>query len=609
MWPKPKTALPTLLFLLLQLAVFAQDTTIDSLRATIGRTTNDNAKLKAYILLTGRLSLISFNETIKVGEEGLLIASRLNDSVSYAELTRYLGMANYFKGDYEKAAAYYFTATGIYERRSMERQLATIINDIAKLYRKTRDLKRALSFYNSALELFTKLKDSSGIQMIMNESGVVYEYQGNYDEAIRHYNAALQIATKLNDEAGKGWCYNFLAGVYGLQSKFEQAEDHNLRALAIRQKLKDTFALAFSYADMGVMYGSWNKYERAVYYLEESIKLAERMQYREMLSNNYAELSRIANVTGDYKKALDYYTWHTQLKDSIFNAQKTRQIEELSTLYETNKKEQQIEVQQLTIKKQTTQIFFILCFVAFAAVIAFLLYNRYRWKQQAKLQSEILKQQELAAQSILEAEEKERTRIAKDLHDGVGQMMSAARMNLSSFYNTAKIEDGDQSRSLVNIIQLVDDSCKEVRAVSHSMMPSALLNKGLSAAVEELTAKISNKELPVSLYSQGFSERLNTTTETILFRVIQECINNSIKHAEASTLHISLIHDNDGVSITIEDNGKGFSKDRQQNEDGMGLSNIKSRIQFLKGTVDIDSSPGNGTLVAIHVPTQQHALK
>jgi two-component system NarL family sensor kinase len=609
MWPKPKTALPTLLFLLLQLAVFSQDTTIDSLRATIGRTTNDNTKLKAHILLTGRLSLISFNETIKVGEEGLLIASRLNDSVSYAELTRYLGMANYFKGDYEKAAAYYFTATGIYERRSMDRQLATVINDIAKLYRKTRDLKRALSFYNSALELFTKLKDSSGIQMIMNESGVVYEYQGNYDEAIRHYNAALQIATKLNDEAGKGWCYNFLAGVYGLQSKFEQAEDHNLRALAIRQKLKDTFALAFSYADMGVMYGSWNKYERAVYYLEESIKLAERMQYREMLSNNYAELSRIANVTGDYKKALDYYTWHTQLKDSIFNAQKTRQIEELSTLYETNKKEQQIEVQQLTIKKQTTQIFFILCFVAFAAVIAFLLYNRYRWKQQAKLQSEILKQQELAAQSILEAEEKERTRIAKDLHDGVGQMMSAARMNLSSFYNTAKIEDGDQSRSLVNIIQLVDDSCKEVRAVSHSMMPSALLNKGLSAAVEELTAKISNKELPVSLYSQGFSERLNTTTETILFRVIQECINNSIKHAEASTLHISLIHDNDGVSITIEDNGKGFSKDRQQNEDGMGLSNIKSRIQFLKGTVDIDSSPGNGTLVAIHVPTQQHALK
>ncbi|MEJ8842674.1 sensor histidine kinase [Lacibacter sp. H375] len=602
MWPKPKTALPTLLFLLLQLAVFAQDTTIDSLRATIGSTTNYNAKLKAYILLTGRLSLISFNETIKVGEEGISLATKLNDSLALAELNHSLGVATYFKGDYEKAAAYYFFAQGIYERRSLWQKQAYIMNDLAKLYRKTRDLKRALSFYNTALELFTKLKDSSGIQMIMNESGVVYEYQGNYEEAIRHYNAALQIATKLKDEGGKGWCYNFLAGVYGLQSKFDQAEDYNLRALAIRQKLKDTFALTLSYADMGVMYGSWGKFERAVYYLEASTKLAERMQYRELLSNNYAELSRIANVTGEYKKALDYYTWYTQLKDSLFNAQKTRQIEELSTLYETNKKEQQIQVQQFTIKKQNTQIFLILGFVAFAAVISYLLYYRYRWKHQVKHQTEILKQQELAAQSILEAEEKERTRIAKDLHDGVGQMMSAARMNLSSFYNSVNIQDGDQSKSLANIIQLVDDSCKEVRAVSHSMMPSALLNKGLPNAVEELASKISNKELQVSFHSEGFNERLNTTTETILFRVIQECINNSIKHAEASTLDISLIHDNDGISVTIEDNGKGFLNDLQQNEDGMGLSNIRSRIQFLKGTVDIDSSPGNGTLIAIHVP-------
>ncbi len=609
MWPKPKTALSTLLFPFLQLAVFAQDTTIDSLRATIGRTTNDNAKLKAYILLTGKLSLISFNETIKVGEEGLLIASLLNDSVSYAELTRYLGMANYFKGDYEKAAGYYFTATDIYERRNMDKQLATVINDIAKLYRKTRDLKRAAAIYERALQLYRNLNDSSGMQMVLNESGVVFEYQGNYEEAIRRYKSSLQLAMLLNDEAGKSWCYSFMAGAYALQSKFDLAEDYNLRSLAIRQKLKDTFALTLSYADMGVMYGSWNKYERAVYYLEESSKLAERMEFRELLSNNYAELSRIANITGDYKKALDYYTWHTQLKDSIFNAQKTRQIEELGTLYETNKKEQQIQVQQLTIKKQTTQIFLILGFVAFAAVISYLLYNRYSWKQQVKLQTEILKQQELAAQSILEAEEKERTRIAKDLHDGIGQMMSAARMNLSSFYNTAKIEDGDQSKSLVNIIQLVDDSCKEVRAVSHSMMPSALLNKGLPDAVEELTGKISSKELQVSFHSEGFSERLNTTTETILFRVIQECINNSIKHAEAGTLDISLIYDNDGISVTIEDNGKGFSNELQQNENGMGLSNIRSRIRFLKGTVDIDSSPGNGTLVAIHVPSQQQAVK
>lgn len=604
MWPKPKSALLTLLLFCCTLIAFAQDTTIDSLRATVRSAVKEETKLKAYVLLTGKLSLISFNETIRIGDEGLQLAAKLKDSLAYAELSRYTGMANYFKGDYEKAAASYFVAAGIYERNRDQKALAYVYNDIAKLYRKTRDLKRAAENYEKALLVFRIMNDSSGIQMVMNESGVVYEYQGNLEEAIRRYQASLKIAEALNDEAGKGWSLSFLAGVYTLQSKFLQAEDYNLQTLGIRRKLKDTFSITLSYADLGVMYSAWSKYERAVYYLEESNKLAEKMQYKELISNNYAELSSIANVTGNYKQALDYYTWHTQLKDSLFNAQKTRQIEELSTLYETNKKEQQIQVQQLTIKKRNNLIFLILGFVLLSAVIAYLFYNRYRWKQQVKLQTEIMLQQQLAAKSVLEAEEKERSRIAKDLHDGVGQMMSAARMNLSSYYNSAAVADQEQNQSLRNIIQLVDESCKEVRAVSHSMMPAALLSKGLPDAVAELTSKVSSDALKMNFYSEGFSERFDSNTETILYRIIQECVNNTIKHAEAAELDISLINDEDGISVTIEDNGRGFTYDPQQENEGIGLSNIRSRIQFLKGTVDFDSAPGKGTLVAIHVPHQ-----
>jgi two-component system NarL family sensor kinase len=602
MWLKPSTALFTLLSICSTLFVKAQDTTIDSLRATVQSSVKDETKLKAYVLLTGKLSLISFNETIKIGDQGLQLAAKLNDSIAYAELSRYVGVSNYFKGDYEKAASYYYNAAGIYERRGSQQPLAYVYNDIAKLYRKTRDLKRAADNYEKALALFSNMRDSSGIQMILNESGVVYEYQGNHPEAIKRYQASLQIAEALKDEAGKGWCYNFLAGVYTLQSKFELAEEYNLRALGIRQKLKDTFSITLSYADLGVMYSAWGKYERSVYYLEESNKIAEKMQYKELVSNNYAELSRIANVTGDYKKALDYYTWHTQLKDSLFNAQKTRQIEELSTLYETNKKEQQIQVHQLTIKKRNNQILLLFGFVLLAAIITYLLYNRYRWKQQVKLQAEIMNQQELAAKSVLEAEEKERSRIAKDLHDGVGQMMSAARMNLSSYYNSAAITDQDQNKSLQNIIQLVDDSCKEVRAVSHSMMPAALLSKGLPDAVDELATKINSEALRLTFHSEGFTGRFDSNTETILYRIIQECVNNTIKHAEATELDISLINDEEGISVTIEDNGKGFIYNPQLESEGIGLSNIRSRIQFLKGSVDFDSAPGKGTLVAIHVP-------
>ncbi len=327
------------------------------------------------------------------------------------------------------------------------------------------------------------------------------------------------------------------------------------------------------------------------------------MGYKELLSNNYAEMSKLANVTGNYKSALDYFTWHTQLKDSIFTSQKNRQVEELSTLYETNKKEQQILGQQLTIKKRNSLIVVILVMSALALLVVFLLYNRYKWKQKTNMQIEILKQQELAAKSILEAEEKERSRIAKDLHDGVGQMMSAARMNLSSFYNQLQVKNNSEDQSLLNIIQLVDDSCKEVRAVSHSMMPAALLSKGLPDAVDELVSKINGTALQVHFHSEGFDTRLDSNTETIVYRVIQECVNNTIKHAEATELDIALICETDIISVTIEDNGKGFSYNHShEEEEGIGLKNIRSRIQFLKGTVDFDTAPGRGTLVAIHIP-------
>lgn len=607
---QPKQLFILFISLLFFFTSLSQDQTIDRLRAVISSAATDDEKLTAYIQLSGKLSLISFNETIKIAERGIELAAKRKDSLAYAELSRNMGTAYYFKGEYEKAATLYFTAARIYEQAGKEQPLAYVFNDIAKLYRKNRDLKRAGQNYEKALSIFRSLKDSSGIQMILNESGVVYEYQGNYTEALKRYNASLQIAKRLNDEIGKSWCYSFIAGVNVLQSDYESAENYNLQSLAIRQKLNDTFAITLSFSDLGVMYSAWNKPERANYYFEQSNKIADKMGYKELLSNNYAEMSKLANVTGNYKSALDYFTWHTQLKDSIFTSQKNRQVEELSTLYETNKREQQIQGQQLTIKKRNSLIVVILIMSTLALLVVFLLYNRYKWKQQTRMQIEILKQQELAAKSILEAEEKERSRIAKDLHDGVGQMMSAARMNLSSFYNHLQIKNNTEDQSLLNIIQLVDDSCKEVRAVSHSMMPAALLSKGLPDAVEELVSKINGTALQVSFHSEGFNSRFDSNTETIVYRVIQECVNNTIKHAGATELDIALIFETDIISVTIEDNGKGFSYNQSnEEEEGIGLKNIRSRIQFLKGTVDFDTAPGRGTLVAIHVPVNNSYLK
>lgn len=600
----PKSSALFLFFCLLTSSrqLSAQDNAIDSLTAITESKASDKQRLEAFIQLTEKLGLSNFNATQNAAEKGLALAAKLKDSVSYAVLSKQLGIAHYFEGDYEKAAIFYYRAAGIFERFQKTKELAHTTNDLAKLYRKTRDLKRAAALYEKAYSLFSNSNDSSGMQMILNESGVVYEYEGNYEEAIRRYHASMQLAQLLKDDAGRGWSMSFIAGVYVLQNKFPEAENFLKQTLAIRQQLNDSFALALSYSDLGVLYNKWNRHEQAIQYLQLSNRLAEKMGYRELQLNNYIELSSVAKASGNYKEAYQYYNRHVQLKDSLFASEKTKQIEELATKYETKQKEQQIEVQQLTIRKRNIQLMFALFTTILIIILAYLFYNRYKWKQKLLLQKEILRQQEITTKQILEAEEKERQRIAKDLHDGVGQMMSAAKMNLSAFENDIQFSSESQKLSFDRIISMVDESCKEVRAASHQMMPNVLLKSGLASAVSDFIDKIDERKLRITLHTEGLNERLEENTEVTLYRIIQESVHNVIKHAQASTLDISLMKDAEGISVSIEDNGKGFDTKQVNKDEGLGLKNMQARTEFLKGTIDIDSSPGRGTLIAIFLP-------
>jgi two-component system, NarL family, sensor kinase len=277
-------------------------------------------------------------------------------------------------------------------------------------------------------------------------------------------------------------------------------------------------------------------------------------------------------------------------------------IAEMRTKYETEKQDRLIEQQNNRLKMQNYLFAGIACFVLLSSLLLLSWYKRNKLRQETAMKTELMRQQEHAIKAVMEAEENERQRIAKDLHDGVGQMMSAAKMNLSAFESELQFDNEDQRRSFEKVINLVDESCREVRTVSHVMMPNALLKNNLGDAIREFTGKLSQKDLRVVVYTEGLDQRLDSNIETMLYRVVQECVNNTIKHAGASTLDISLIRDKDGISGTIEDNGKGFDATDSEKLKGIGIKNISSRIEYLKGTVDFDSAPGRGTVVALHIP-------
>jgi len=574
----------------------------DSLHAVINSGVSYREQINASLKLLENFQLKNFDSTLIEGKRALGIARKNTDSVSVAEIMRHVGVASYFKGNYDVAAVNFQSAIAILEKANQPAKLAPVYNELAKLYRKTRNLDRALQNYNKADALYRQLKDSTGIAMILNESGVVFEYREDFAEAINRYTASLEIAEKKGDSLSVSYSLSNIAGVYVIQKKYDVAEKNLLRALSIREMLKDSFAIALTYSDLGVAMNGKGDFPKAIGYLEKSNQMAEKLKYPELQSNNYNELSAIAQKQGDFQHAFSYFLKRSALRDSLYALEKTKQIEELNAKYETAQREQEIQHQKNKIRVQKLLMAGISGLVLLTSLLLVSWYRRNKLRQETAMKTELMQQQEMAIRAVMEAEENERQRIAKDLHDGVGQMMSAAKMNLSAFESELAFTTEEQRKSFEKVINLVDESCREVRTVSHVMMPNALLKNNLGDAIREFTGKLNQKNLRVEVYTEGLEHRLDSNIETMLYRVVQECVNNTIKHSGASTLDISLIRDKDGISGTIEDNGKGFDSSDPEKLKGIGIKNISSRIEYLKGTVDFDSAPGRGTVVAVHIP-------
>src|SRR5690606_33713571 len=209
-----------------------------------------------------------------------------------------------------------------------------------------------------------------------------------------------------------------------------------------------------------------------------------------------------------------------------------------------------------------------------------------------------------ATLEVLEAEERERRRIAADLHDGVGQLLSAALLNLNQ--TRSLTEESSEARKLLErSLAIVGESYDEMRSLSHQMMPNALLKSGLASSVKEFLSKIDGEKMKVGLDVVGLNERLDPQIETSLYRVIQEAVTNVVKHAEATRLSIQMFRDEEGITATIEDNGKGFDPTQKELSEGVGMKNIFSRINLLGGHLEVDSAPGRGTFILVQIPNKK----
>lgn len=296
-------------------------------------------------------------------------------------------------------------------------------------------------------------------------------------------------------------------------------------------------------------------------------------------------------------------------KNAVFNEQKSnRDFQEAlanqEVRYETEKKE--IRIASLEREKQ----YYIGLSIAGGIVLllAFcVLFYRHRLNvqrrkivdQQREIAEQQIKQLEqekqlIATQSLLEGETTERSRLARDLHDGLGGMLSVVKLNLNEMKNHTVLDVADIER-FNNALKLLDQSIGELRRVAHHMMPESLMRYGLKVSLEDYCRAISSAHF----YYFGAEERLDERLKVVLYRCAYELINNAVKHAEATVVNVQLIIDHGLISLTIHDDGIGF--DPEKVSSGSGLDNIRTRVSTYNGNMTIHSLPGKGTEVSVEI--------
>lgn len=542
------------------------------------------------------------DEAYKYSQIAVKKSKGLGSKSAEARSITNLGAIEALKGNYPAALQFYLESLAIWEGLKVPRGIMLSKNNIAQIYGYLKKPELEFQFLKEAESIAGQYHYDDELGLIKLNLSVYYSNKGNFREAFDQQLAAIAINLKLNKLSLASLGYSNAGGYLFFLHKIDSAIYFYRQSKKIGEQINDQKTIAISWANLAEAFETKGLTDTAIKYYSNAVAIAKPISLKDILAFSYEQLSNIYKKKGDYNKAFQFAELKQIVKDSILNSIATKQLAEMQTKYETEKKERKISEQQFEISKRNYWIAGILfCFM----MIGLLIYSfnrRKQLKQEALMQITLRKAEEFAAKSILEAEEKERKRIASDLHDGIGQLMSVAKMNLSAIENEIPFINDEQKNQFEKAISLVDESCKEVRTVSHNMMPNALLKTGLANAVRTFLDNVNNKAIKINLYSDGLNERIDSNTEIILYRVIQEAVNNVIKHANATQLDISLIKDDGTISATIEDNGKGFHVAELKKKDGIGLKNIQSRIAYLKGTVDWDSQIGKGTAIIINVP-------
>ncbi|MDN3655605.1 tetratricopeptide repeat protein [Ferruginibacter paludis] len=562
--------------------------------------------LKSYRLLSYVLSYQSkFDSVIYFNKLALDMARADKDSFNIGVSLFNIGSTYRFMSELDSAVQYILAGAKILEGKGYTNIESTINDGLQALYLTLGKYDLSIMYGEKAVALARQVNDQAQLANALTNLGLSYADQRKTVEAKKLFNEALTVAKANNNKSIEAMTLNNLSDIAIRENDFEKLKIYGDRSTALATELQDDGTLLGAKLSLAVYYLTRKEYDKAKTLAEEALGFAQAQNLLEGKATTLQMLSAIAFAMQDYKKGFQYYYEREDAQAKAFTESMQQKEANLRIKYETEKKDNQIKLQQAQIQKKNTLNYLLIGSAAALLVISLLSYHTYRQKQKLQQQriAELETQQQLTAtEAVLKGEEQERTRLAKDLHDGLGGMLSGIKFSMNTMKGNL-IMTPDNAQAFERSMDMLDSSIKEMRRVAHNLMPEALVKFGLDTALKDFCNSINQTgALKVSFQSIGLEhEFIDQTTAITVYRIIQELINNTIKHAAATQAIVQLSKSNDMLSVTVEDDGKGFDTTILKGTKGIGWSNIQSRVDFMKGKLDVQSEPGNGTSVMIEL--------
>ncbi len=541
----------------------------------------------------------------------------ISDHRGIGAVNNNLGNLNNYQGLLDEAVVHYLLAVNAFQRAGEQQLVSLAYTNLGSVFEKLKQSDKSLYYHQKAVEISDDLKDSARLIHALINQGIAYSNLNRTGDAMQSFHRSLLFSRVLENAQGIGIASQNIGDLYESHGNYDSAVYYFEQSKAALEKLNDPYYTSAIYYALGSVYIHTGKINVGKQYIHRAIDDARRIGEKEILARAFFRLSELYAQTGQFQKSVEALNQYKLYDDSLRSASTIQQVNMLETRFRTAEKDKEIAGKQLALSIKETELreknLLIGCIIGaliIAVIISLLLFRTYRQQKSLNEQQRINLQKEhqiIALQAMMDGEEKERTRLSRDLHDGVAGLLSATKMHMHSL---EKIHSGLNDTPLYHkTVHMLDEAAIELRKTAHNLMPQVLHEYGLAEGVRHCCSRYSGMHHPdIQVEVCGEAIRYPSRFELMVFRVVQELLHNAIKHSGATSIVTQLSFTPGLLAVTVEDDGRGFDPAALVQGAGMGLGSLQSRVAALDGRLDLRAAPGKGCSVYIEFDTSLQKL-